>query len=162
MNPLGEEEKMALYRCIRYSFISDETLMRSNVEPTFSLAREFIVQGLGSKLGNQENEDLPKKKKIDRNPRNCNLIQQMNENPPSADQQQMMAAHQQQQASKSQMDWRLAEGIKEQKKADNFLAQNPYNKAASQTVVQNAANQPQFKGQAQVNNNLLAQTVGPW
>ena len=29
----------------------------------------------------------------------------------------------------SQMDWRLAEGIKEQKKTDNFLAQNPYNKA---------------------------------
>lgn len=48
---LTDEQKERIFRCIRYSFLPQEELLKLSTDPDFSLAKELIVQGLACKLG---------------------------------------------------------------------------------------------------------------
>ena len=48
---LTDDEKVQIFRCIRYAFLPQESLLKLSTDPDFALAKEFIVQGLACKLG---------------------------------------------------------------------------------------------------------------
>lgn len=51
---LTDEEKLSIFKCIRYSYLPQEVLLKLSSENDFMLAKEFIVQGLAVKLGGTE------------------------------------------------------------------------------------------------------------
>jgi hypothetical protein len=51
---LTEEEKQAIFSCIRYSFIPHEELLKLSVDPEFEEARELVIQGLSRRLDSYE------------------------------------------------------------------------------------------------------------
>ena len=58
---LTDEQKERIFRCIRYSFLPQEALLKLSTDPDFFLAKELIVQGLACKLGGGDqfaSEDL--------------------------------------------------------------------------------------------------------
>ena len=40
-----------IFKCIRYSYLPQECLLKLSTDVDFALAKEFIVQGLACKLG---------------------------------------------------------------------------------------------------------------
>ena len=48
---LTDEQKERIFRCIRYSYLTQECLLKLSTDPDFALAKEYIVQGLACKLG---------------------------------------------------------------------------------------------------------------
>jgi len=48
---LTNSEKETILTCIRYSFLPQEELLKLSTDDAFTLAKEFIVQGLAIKLG---------------------------------------------------------------------------------------------------------------
>lgn len=48
---LTDEEKISIFKCIRYSYLPQEILLKLSSEIDFMLAKEFVVQGLAVKLG---------------------------------------------------------------------------------------------------------------
>lgn len=54
MRRLTEEEKLALLRTIRYSQLSHQTLKKVSANPLFSLAKDYVLQGLSARLKSYE------------------------------------------------------------------------------------------------------------
>lgn len=50
MKRLTEEEKLALLKTIRYSQLSHPTLKKVSANPLFSLAKDYVLQGLSARL----------------------------------------------------------------------------------------------------------------
>lgn len=48
---LTDEEKLEILKCIRYSFLTQEELLKLSTDAGFTQAKEFIMQGLAVKLG---------------------------------------------------------------------------------------------------------------
>ena len=48
---LTDEQKIKIFRCIRYACLPQESLLKLSTDPDFTLAKELIVQGLACKLG---------------------------------------------------------------------------------------------------------------
>lgn len=48
---LTDEQKDRIFRCIRYSFLPQDCLLKISTDDDFVLAKELIVQGLACKLG---------------------------------------------------------------------------------------------------------------
>ena len=51
MVPLSDDEKTRIFKCIRYSYLTQEQLLRLSTEADFNLAKQLIVQGLACRLG---------------------------------------------------------------------------------------------------------------
>eukprot|EP00826_Nyctotherus_ovalis_P004999 TRINITY_DN1110_c0_g8_i1.p1 TRINITY_DN1110_c0_g8~~TRINITY_DN1110_c0_g8_i1.p1 ORF type:complete len:253 (+),score=62.75 TRINITY_DN1110_c0_g8_i1:155-913(+) len=60
---LANEEKLELLRCIRYSHLEHKELLTIVNDPTFTLAKDFILQGLSLRLNRYET--LPDNKNWD-------------------------------------------------------------------------------------------------
>jgi hypothetical protein len=52
---LTEDEKKELLSTIRFSFMKHEELLEIATKPIFSLAKDFIVEGLSCRLNSFEN-----------------------------------------------------------------------------------------------------------
>ena len=48
---LSDQDKERILKCIRYSYVQQDILLRLSTDPDFTLAKEFIVQGIAVKLG---------------------------------------------------------------------------------------------------------------
>jgi len=52
---LTKAQKVELFKTIRFSFMSHEDLLALTVNPTFDLAKAFIIEGLSVRLNPYEN-----------------------------------------------------------------------------------------------------------
>ena len=48
---LTDQEKDRILKCIRYSYLPQDVLLKLSTDPCFMLAKELIVQGIACKLG---------------------------------------------------------------------------------------------------------------
>ena len=54
MKKLTDQEKHQIFRCIRYSFLPQDILLKLSTDPEFVLCKEMVVQGLAVKLAGVE------------------------------------------------------------------------------------------------------------
>ena len=54
MHPLSDDNKRAIFKAIRYSFLTHDELLSLMQNPEFALAKEMIMQGLSCKLNSYE------------------------------------------------------------------------------------------------------------
>ena len=54
MKKLTDQEKHQIFRCIRYSFLPQDILLKLSTDPEFALCKEMVVQGLAVKLAGSE------------------------------------------------------------------------------------------------------------
>ena len=50
VKPLKDEDKLRIFRAIRWTYMSHEELLKLSMDPDFSLAKSMIMQGLSCKL----------------------------------------------------------------------------------------------------------------
>ena len=50
VKPLKDEDKLRIFRAIRWTYMAHEELLKLSMDPDFSLAKSMIMQGLSCKL----------------------------------------------------------------------------------------------------------------
>lgn len=66
---LTKDQKIELFKSIRYSFLHHEQLLQMTGNPIFELAKNYIVEGLTYKLDSQDKNSLGQALKINIQPR---------------------------------------------------------------------------------------------
>lgn len=73
MKRLTKDEKIELFKTVRYSYLSHENLISLTGNKTFELAKDFVLEGLSLKL-NAFEAGIKQEPTINTNPRISNKI----------------------------------------------------------------------------------------
>lgn len=73
MKRLTKDEKIELFKTVRYSYLSHENLISLTSNKTFELAKDFVLEGLSLKL-NAFEAGIKQEPTINTNPRISNKV----------------------------------------------------------------------------------------
>lgn len=74
MKRLTKDEKIELFKTVRYSYLSHENLISLTSNKTFELAKDFVLEGLSLKL-NAFEAGIKQEPTINTNPRISNKVE---------------------------------------------------------------------------------------